>query len=72
VSFGRIRRASEHNFNATQHKDEVHLRFDYDDRHYHGFVLVKYGLSERYRSENFWQLAAHGFYRRMRPLFPQD
>lgn len=50
----------------------MHLQFDHDDEHYYGFVLAKYWLSERYRSDNFWQLAAHGFYHRMAPRFPQN
>lgn len=72
ITFETIRRVSERNFTVVQHKDEVHLQFDYGDRYYHGFALAKYGLSERYRSDNFWQLAAHGFYQRMAPLFPQN
>jgi hypothetical protein len=72
ITFETIRRISERNFTVVQHKDEVHLQFDYGDEHYHGFVLAKYWLSERYRSDNFWQLAAHGFYHRMAPLFPQN
>jgi hypothetical protein len=72
VTFETIRRVAERNFTALQHKDEVHLQFDHGDEHYHGFVLAKYWLSERYRSDNFWQLAAHGFYHRMAPRFPQN
>jgi hypothetical protein len=72
ITFETIRRVSERNFTAVQYKDEVHLQFDYGGEHYHGFALAKYALSEHYRSDNFWQLAAHGFYHRMAPLFPQN
>lgn len=71
VKFEIVRRKDERYFTVRQQKDEVHLQFDYGDAHYHGFVMAQYWLSERYRSDNFWQLAAHGFYRRTVPLLRQ-